>query len=175
MNKNLTCNQVAALINFYIEGKLNQRLKEYVDLHLSKCSHCKSKIQELKKILIKYKNIDKSEVIKQSNSLDFETINKISAYADNELSQNDNIKIKKMTISNPNARLELEKIYKFKKALYSAYEKTKNDVRYDYSKNIIAKMQDGYDYSTTYFYKLAIVFTLLLIAIICGFIYLNFS
>lgn len=27
MNKDLTCNQVSALINFYIEGKLNPRLK----------------------------------------------------------------------------------------------------------------------------------------------------
>ena len=46
MNKDLTCNQVSALINFYIEGKLNPRLKKYVDLHLEKCQNCRKKIQD---------------------------------------------------------------------------------------------------------------------------------
>ena len=55
MNKDLTCNQVSALINFYLEGRLNQRLKEYVDVHLAKCPACRKKIEELQKILNKYK------------------------------------------------------------------------------------------------------------------------
>ena len=36
MNKDLTCQQVSALLNFYIENKLNPRLKEYINLHLEK-------------------------------------------------------------------------------------------------------------------------------------------
>ena len=36
MNKELTCQQVSALINFYIEDKLNPRLKEYVNLTYNK-------------------------------------------------------------------------------------------------------------------------------------------
>ncbi len=48
-NKELTCNQVAALINFYIEDKLNPRLKECIDNHLSKCPACRKKITELQK------------------------------------------------------------------------------------------------------------------------------
>ena len=34
MNKELTCQQVSALINFYIEGKLNPRLREYINLDI---------------------------------------------------------------------------------------------------------------------------------------------
>ena len=173
MNKNLTCNQVSALINFYIEDKLNQRLREYVEIHLAKCPYCKSKIQELKNILAKYKNTPKRQA-KTQPALTIDILGKISAYADNELNIEDNIKVKKMTISNPTARQELENIYKFKKAIQSSYEKTKNNNKFDYSKSIMNKMQNEYDYNTTYFYKLAALFAMILIAIICGFIYLYF-
>jgi len=54
----------------------------------------------------------------------------------------------------------------------AAYNKTKNDFKYDYSKNIMHKLQDGKDYTTTYFYKLTALFVLLLTATVCGFFYL---
>ena len=173
MNKNLTCNQVAVLINFYIENKLNARLREYVDIHLAKCPRCKAKIQELKSVINKYNNIPRQN--NPESKFDYTLADKISAYADNELDTKDNIKIKKLTISNPTAKQELENIYKFKKIINSAYNRTKNNTKFDYSKSVITKLQDGFDYSTTYFYKLAIVFAMLLITIISGFIYLYFS
>ena len=49
MNKELTCQQVSALMNFYIEGKLNPRLREYVNSHIAKCKICKKKIDDLQK------------------------------------------------------------------------------------------------------------------------------
>ncbi len=173
MNKNLSCAQVAALINFYIENKLNDRVREYVDIHLSKCPHCKAKIQEMKALINKYNNTPRQD--KSMQKPDYKLVDNISAYADNELDSKENIKIKKLTISNPTARQELENIYKFKKVLNSAYNRTKNNSKFDYSKDVITRMQDGYDYSTTYFYKLAVVFAMLLITIISGFIYLYFG
>ena len=175
MNKNLTCNQVSALINFYMEGKLNPRLKEYVDVHLTKCPACRKKFEELKKILNKYKvNTTNINEPKTNMEINPEFIHRLSAYVDNELNTNENIKIKKMTIANPSARKELESMYKFKKMMHSAYEKTKNDSKFDYSKHILTKIQEPNDYTTTYFYKLAAVFVVLIVAIIGGFIYLYF-
>ena len=175
MNKDLTCRQVSALINFYIEGKLNPRLREYIDLHIAKCPACKKKIEELKKILAKYNySAQNNSQPKETSSLTAEARNKLSAYIDNELNSNENIKIKKMAISNPTARKELETMYKFKKIIHTAYEKTKNDSKFDYSKNVISKLQDTGEYTTTYFYKLAAVFVVLISAIIVGFIYLYF-
>ena len=171
MKKDLTCNQVSALINFYIEGKLNPRLREYINLHIQKCPSCRKKIQELTKILNTYKQQKNSNEY-QEERLNFEFINNLSAYVDNELNTSDNIKIKKMKISNPNARKELEMMYKFKKVMHSAYEKTKNDSKFDYSKDIIAQLQDTPDYTTTYFYKLAAIFFIIVFTIIGGFIYL---
>lgn len=172
MNKDLTCNQVSALINFYIEGKLNPRLREYIDLHLLKCPSCRKKITELKKILKTFEQDSKHEKPTEENQLNLEFRNKLSAYVDNELNSNENIKIKKITISNPTVRKELETMYKFKKVMHSAYEKTKSNTKYDYSKNILTKIQDGNEYTTTYFYKLSAIFIILIAAIITGFIYL---
>lgn len=164
-----------APISFYIEGKLNPRLREYIDLHIAKCPACKKKIEELKKILAKY-NYSKqnNRQIKEAAPLTAEARNKLSAYIDNELNSNENIKIKKMAISNPTARKELETMYKFKKIIHTAYEKTKNDSKFDYSKNVLSKIQDNGEYTTTYFYKLAAIFVVLISAIILGFIYLYF-
>ncbi len=174
MNKDLTCHQVSALINFYIEGKLNPRLREYIELHISKCPACKKKIEELKKILAKYSKTKNQVQTKETIPLTQETRNKLSAYIDNELDSYENIKIKKMAISNPTARQELESMYKFKKIIHTAYEKTKNDSKYDYSRNVLSKIQDNNEYTTTYFYKLAGIFVILISAIIVGFIYLYF-
>lgn len=173
MNKDLTCNQVSALINFYIEGKLNPRLREYVNLHISKCPACRKKIEELQKILNTFKaaRVANDDAQKQSSP---ELINRLSAYVDNELNFDENIKVKKLTISNPTARKELETMYKFKKVMQSAYEKTKNDIKFDYSKSVLTRIQDEAEYSTSYFYKLSAVFVVLILAIIAGFIYLYF-
>lgn len=173
MNKDLTCNQVSALINFYIEGKLNPRLREYVNLHISKCPACRKKIEELQKILNTFKaaRVANDDTQKQSSP---ELINRLSAYVDNELNFDENIKVKKLTISNPAARKELETMYKFKKVMQSAYEKTKNDIKFDYSKSVLTRIQDEAEYSTSYFYKLSAVFVVLILAIIAGFIYLYF-
>lgn len=176
MDTNLTCNQVMALINFYIKGELNSTLKSYVDLHISKCPHCSKKFQELKKILMKYDEQNSNIKISEKEALNNnQLIKKLSAYIDNELNTDDNIKVKKLTISNQNARKKLESMYKFQKLMHSAYEKTKNDVKTDYSKNIIAMITNRTeDYTTTYFKKIILLFLIILTAIITGFLYLYF-
>ena len=84
----------------------------------------------------------------------------MSAYVDNELNTDENIKIKKMTISNPSARKRLETMYKYKNLCIQLLKKTKNSSKYDYSRDIIANLQDNTDYTTNYFYKLIAAFLL---------------
>lgn len=171
MDKNLTCSQVEALINLYIEGKLSDVMCKCVDLHIKKCPHCREKIEHLKSILSKYDNKKNTQDIPQEMfSQDF--INNLSAYLDNELNSNENIKIKKMAISNPSARDKLEKMYKFKKLMLSAYEKTKNDYKNDFSKMIMAQVLEHNPYSTDCFQKLIILFCIIVMCILIGFLYL---
>ena len=173
MNKNLTCYQVISLINFYISGEINDTLKDYVESHLAKCPKCKKKVDELKSILLKYDNI-KSGIIKEHNNnlLAPYYIDNLSAYVDKELAPEENIKIKKLTISNPKARRQLEELYKFRKIMQYAYEKTKSNAKFDYSKTIMSQILNSEEYTTAYFYKLLILFCALIIGIITGFVYL---
>jgi hypothetical protein len=171
MKKELTCNQVTALLNFYIEGVLTQNLTKSVEIHLDKCPSCQKKFDELKKVLDECKH---STSTTTPNPVQPEIFKKLSAYMDNELNTNDNLKVKKIAISNPSARKELETLYKFKKLLHSSYEKTKNEGRFDYSGKILTEIKTGNEYSTTYFYKLATLFLILVAMIIGGFIYLYF-
>ncbi len=171
MNKNLTCNQVESLINLYVEGKLSTQMLRCVDLHLINCSHCRKKIEDLKSIISKSDNA-KDENFAKEDIFSVEFINNLSAYVDNELTPNDNIKIKKMAISNPNAREKLEKMYKFKKLMVSAYEKTKNDYKNDISKIIMAQVLEHSPYSTDCFQKLIILFCIIILCILIGFLYL---
>lgn len=171
MNKNLTCNQVESLIYLYVEGKLSEKMHKCVDLHLINCAHCRKKIEDLKSIISKSDNT-RDEKFSKDDIFSVEFINNLSAYVDNELAPNDNIKIKKMAISNPNAREKLEKMYKFKKLMLSAYEKTKNDYKNDFSKIIMSQVLEHNPYSTDCFQKLTILFCIIIMCILVGFLYL---
>ena len=175
MSKYLTCSQVLSLINFYIEDKLNPKLAEYVKLHIIDCPHCKKKFQELLDILNQNKTykLNKNDKNDEKN-LSSEFINNLSAYVDRELNSEENIKIKKQTVSNPDARRELEYMYKFQKLIQSAYEKTKNDYKTDYSKSVISKICNENYYTTTYFKKIIILFCIIILVILSGLAYLYF-
>ena len=172
MNLNLNCAQVMALIKFYVEGKLNPVLEKSVSAHLSVCEECKYMADELKYVLYPPDTTNEQEITKKEDNSFFKSL---SAYIDNELSTNDNIKIKKIAISNPEARDKLENMYKFQKLMHSAYQKTRNDLKTDYSKNIIAILTDTTEnYATNYFKKIIILFLIIIGAILSGFLYLYF-
>lgn len=167
MDINLNCNQVESLFNFYIEGKLAPSLYECVKKHIETCPKCLKKFKNWQNSFPKM-----TQNIEIKRGVDREFHNNLSAYVDNELDTAENVKIKKIAISNPTARQELEAMYKYQKLLHSAYEKTKNNTKFDYSKNIMAIINESEVYTTSYFRNFIIVSSLIFIAIICGFIYL---
>lgn len=170
MDINFNCTQVESLINYYIEGKLAPTLKESLEEHLGKCPQCRKKIEQLQKIMYQYKQ---KEDINKANT-DKQFIKELSAYVDNELDTSENVRIKKITISNPTARQRLESMYNYQKLMHSAYERTKNNIKFDYSKNVVSMLNENTDYTTIYFKNLAVVIVFLLVAIVTGFLYLYF-
>ncbi len=172
MDRNLTCNQVCSLLNFYIEGNLMPKLRQAVEQHLESCLACRKKVEELNRIFLGFKLVSPQEEKDDTLSGDF--VNNLSAYIDNELNPNENVKIKKMAISNPAARKKLDSMYKFQKLMHSVYEKTRNNVKFDCSKQVISQIRNVETYSTTCFYKIALAFVALILAIIAGFLYLYF-
>lgn len=145
MTANLTCMQVSALLSFYIEDKLSNQLKQFVEAHLDVCPPCRAKLEALKTMVKSLKEVhEKLEEVKPDrkiNDSQYESFKvNLSAYIDNELEDEENIKIKKYVISNPTARNELESMYNLRKVLNNSFEKAKNDVKEDFSKYILKRI-----------------------------------
>jgi anti-sigma factor RsiW len=147
MTINLTCTQVSALLSFYIDDKLSCQLKQFVEAHLSTCPTCRAKLDALQSMVKSLKEVhEKLAVIKTESheSPDSEQYNNfktnLSAYVDNELSSEENIKIKKYVISNIKAREDLENMYTLKKMLNNSFEKARNDAKDDYSPHILRRI-----------------------------------
>ena len=171
MNNQLTCEQVTALLNFYIEDTLSSKLKECVRRHLENCPECMEKFISMQNIMNKFIEIQNKEIENPYATKQYEDFkSNLSAYVDNELNSIDSIKIKKIAISNPLARQDLENIYTFKKLLHSSFEKTKNELKNDYSKTTICQFKhDNADEKINFsFYKLTAIFFMMITVIVAG-------
>lgn len=146
MPKELTCSQVSALITYYIENKLNDALRECVEHHLSVCKKCNDKYLKLIKIAGNFSSFSRKITQDDIDDNDYAVKRyddfraNLSAYIDNELTDEENIRIKKIAITNPAARKDLEEFYTFKKLLHSSFDKTRNELKEDYSGTILEKI-----------------------------------
>ena len=146
----LTCAQMDVLITFYIEGDLSKTLKSEVENHLKTCPACRAKYDIIKTMILDIKssvNNENESMLSCNNYATKATSqqyrvfkNDLSAYIDNELSQEENIKIKKLTINNYQARKDLEDSYNIRKLMNESFRKTKDDARLDFAKNILNQL-----------------------------------
>ena len=96
---------------------------------------------------------------------------KMSAYLDSELTDEESLRFKKYAIANPPVRGELEGMYKVKNALNTSFEKTKSDFKEDYSKNIIVKLDfEDTVYKPEPILKIASIFIFLFVFLSIGLI-----
>lgn len=145
----LTCTQMDVLISFYIDGDLSKALKNQVEEHLRDCPNCRAKYDIIKSMLADLKNsfdmqeeYAPSEVSSSCTSQQYRLFkNNLSAYIDNELDTEDNIKIKKFTINNKSARKALEDSYNIKKLMNDSFRKTKSDARHDFSRSVLKQLE----------------------------------
>lgn len=159
------------LLTFYIEGDLSNALKLQVEKHMDACPACRAKYDIVKSMISEMKNkleLDdfNSEANKNYTSVTSEQYrlfkNNLSAYVDNELSDDENVKIKKFTINNPNARQELETSYNLRKIMNDSFKKVQNDIKQDFSKQILKQLELEEE-ATSGFHpviKLLVIFTL---------------
>ncbi len=182
---NLTCTQMDVLISFYIEGDLSNSLKAQVEEHLKTCSSCRAKYDIIKTMISDLKkSINPKPVKEKENNISGQKEtkqykffqNELSAYIDNELSCDENIKIKKFTINNPLARKELEDSYNIRKLMSDSFNKTKLDSKQDFSKSILKQLEieqdDAFDIHPAI--KILIVFTVLVL-ILTSFVLISLS
>ena len=162
----ITCTQMDVLISFYIEGDLSKVLKGKVEEHLKNCPTCRVKFEIINSLLKDLKESVENEqeealsTIQNSQYRLFQ--NNLSAYVDNELPPEENIKIKKFTINNKKARKELENTYSIRKLMNDSFQKTKSESRQDFSKNVMKQLDMSSEASLGFhpLLKVAIAFVL---------------
>lgn len=149
----LTCTQMDVLISFYIDGDLSKTLKTQVEEHLKACPTCRTKYDIIKSMITELRCSVREEeghvygkifpnASNQTTSQQFRVFkNNLSAYIDNELDGDENIKIKKYTINNHNARQALEDSYNIRKLMNDSFRKTKTETKQDFSKNVLKQLQ----------------------------------
>ena len=165
----ITCAQMDILISFYIENDLSKALKKKVEEHLKRCSICRAKYDIIKSMLNDMRSTveEKEEVCTNGNSQYRVFQNNLSAYVDNELTNDENIKIKKYTINNKKARKELEETYNIKRLMNDAFKKTKSDIKQDFSRSIMKQLELRDEKSLSFHpvLKVAIAFVMTVLAL----------
>lgn len=169
----ISCSQFEALMHFYINNELKPNLTKAFENHLLICTECREKYNTFKKIIedlrTSYNILSNNSTTYNGYSSEKTAINNyISAYADNELDLNENIKLKKIIISKPLVRKKLENIYSLKELLRNSFEKTKPQEDYSnkiiksvFNKKIIPKNRDIV-YSLISFIILSIIWVVML-------------
>lgn len=173
--KKLSCEQIGALLGFYAEGTLNILLRKLVKEHLENCPDCMAEyLDMIEKCNSSVQSVG-AKLEENYETKQYEEFKaNLSAYVDNELSSEENLKVKKIAISNPLARKDLENIYKFKNLLYDSFAKTRDSIKADYSKIISNSLQKDLkmDYITSPFYKLSALFLAMIVFVMLGFVFL---
>ncbi len=150
----ITCAQMDVLISFYIEGDLSKALKQKVTEHLKQCPACRAKYDIIKSMLEDLKSSlgeNKEEEVLSSANTQYKIFqNNLSAYIDNELPAEENIKIKKFAINNKRARKELEDTCNIRKLMSESFNKTKSEARHDFSKNVIKQLNPNEEYNFSF-------------------------
>lgn len=142
----ITCLQMDVLISFYIDGELSEALKAKVEEHLKECSVCRAKLNIIGSLFTdvkkKYCPDEKEEIysngVHSSHQYRFFK-NNLSAYIDNELPEEDNVKIRKYTIGNKKARKELEDTFRIRKLMKESFRKSQNDTKPDFIRKVMKR------------------------------------
>lgn len=181
----LTCSQVEMLLSFYFDGDLKENLRDKIEEHLSVCPICKQKYETLVSLVSDMREgvaeLSLKHSAKEAKSDetppqgDYKT--NMSAYIDNELNDDDNIKIKKLTINNKKARKYLEDSYALRHIINNSFEKTKSEMKQDFSKKVLQRLDiNGFEYSLNPMVKgIAIVSAVALFGTIFTAVILNVS
>lgn len=142
----LTCAQMEILLSFYIENELSSCLKSQVEEHLNECRSCANKYEMIKNLFADMKEVLFNDELpieenftKTHFNADFDM--KLSEYMDNELSTDENIKIKKLAITNRDIRKEFEDSYNIRRLMSDSFKKTKAEVREDFVKSVLKKLE----------------------------------
>ena len=184
--ENQICKKVASMLSLYIENKLDDEEKFFVENHFVNCVSCYQKYLEMKKIVnnlhLEYKKLlDEFEKIESNQNFsirEYETFyNNISPYIDDELNYDESIQFRKYILKSKSARTELANAYKLKNNIKRSIAKLKDSSNINFSKRILKKLKEENRNTFDIIYQRAAIilgFTLSTIIIIGVYVSFNY-
>ncbi|MBQ4122132.1 zf-HC2 domain-containing protein [bacterium] len=182
------CKKVTSMLLAYIEHKLSDEDRLFVENHFKSCSDCYTKYLEMKeivknlhfeyqKLLNEFEKIEASQVF---NIREYETFyNNISPYIDDELSYDDSIQFRKYLLKSKPARTELANAYNLKNNIRHSTAMFKESLNVNFSKDIIKQLKTENRYTFDAVYRRAAVIigimltTLIIISFLVGYSYVS--
>ena len=174
------------MLSLYIENKLDDEEKFFVENHFVNCVSCYQKYLEMKKIVnnlhLEYKKLlDEFEKIESNQNFsirEYETFyNNISPYIDDELNYDESIQFRKYILKSKSARTDLANAYKLKNNIKRSIAKLKDSSNINFSKRILKKLKEENRNTFDIIYQRAAIilgFTLSTIIIIGVYVSFNY-
>ncbi len=179
------CKQVIAMLSLYIEDKLDEEDKFFVQEHFKVCPDCYNKYLEMKeiinnlhfeyqKLLNEFEKIESNQIF---NIREYEVFYKnISPYIDDELSYDDSIKFRRYLLKSKPARAELAGAYGLKNNIKNSVTKYKNNLNINFSKSIIKQLQEeNKDKFENVYKRAAVVLGLMITGLLFASAYMGYS
>lgn len=185
MNNDI-CKQVTLMLSNYIENKLTQNERLFVEDHFVVCSDCRKKFYEMNNIMnslhFEYEKMlnefQKIEENKISNINEYETFyNNISPYIDDELCYEDSLKFRKYLLKSKPARDELSDVYRLRNTIKESTINFMDKSNVNFSKKVIKRLKEENKYLFPNIYKraaIAIGFMISILTALLIFIGLNY-
>ena len=175
----IICKKVTSMLSLYIDDRLNEEHKSFVEDHFKICPSCYQKYKEIKSIIenlrLSYEKVLKqAEKIENANLFNIREYEKfyynISSYIDNELSDEESINFRKYLLKSKSARNDLKNAYNLKIQIDDSVDKCKEQMNVDLSKKIskIVREEKEKEFTNTKMYLKVAILTGLLIFSLSG-------
>lgn len=182
---NPLCKKVISMLSLYIENKLDDDDRLFIENHFLECSSCYQKYIEMKEIIsnlhFEYEKLlnefERIESNKMFNIREYEMFYKnISPYIDDELCYDESIKFRKYLLKSKPARAELASAYGLKNNIRSSVAMFKDNLNINFSKKVIKKLLDENKDSFDNVYKrAAVVLGFMISALVIVSVYMGFN
>lgn len=145
MEKKHACKKVISLLSLYADNKVTYSEREFIEEHLAFCPECYKKYMYLKQLIYtlkdSYRKVVEMAAARNKNTTfsireHEKFLENISPYIDNELEQSESIEFRRYLMKSKAAQKELRNIYFVQREIKDSYEKTKKNLKKDFSKTI---------------------------------------